>query len=1245
MKLFHKKKAETDERRKQKFSMCQKIGIVGFVVATALAATILPRDNDAFAVSASIYKTATSNINMHMKNAGQWYKNYKFNITRLGGPSGVPLYCVEPLAQMQPNTGLMSPVYDQQPFNTSSNIGEDKKPMLQALSYFGYGYGGRTDERWYCATQEAVYDYVAPETSLDWGPIGANSGQYNADIDQKKAQIVQDANNFLAQQNKTPEWQITDASGSIVAGPGKNVSFDHALIGETYTITDTKGAMASGVKLVENPFGSRLRKVGDNSYQVTIDESDIAVNRRVRVQKEGNSNLSDRGSGVILAAGNFQNLYYGGTPGGGSGSSNSETSFSVKGFGLPVEFVKKSEGGQALAGAKMSLYRNKPEGKILVEEFETTTEPKVFGLVPGEYEMVENEAPRGYYKSRPVTFTVRQTTETQHFEMTDKPMKYKVQKVDGTNGSPLTGVHLQMGSDIDVYDSWVTDGSPHVLDMSRVKAGDRCKISETETAEGYYLLSGPVYFNVPEYAPEAGTEGLDSDGYILINVKNATLDYAVDKLDAETGGRLAGATLQILDDHDKVVDEWVTDGQKAHKVPHTSLQVGRMYRIHEVSAPKGYHKLGEDVPLSINQDHMIDGLYTINVRNMPIRGGIMKTDMKGAPVVGAVLGLYDESGHQIHQWVSENGSTKLTEMEEGKQYYVQELQAPKGYLKTDEKIPVSFNGGSSAAQEETQIIRIKNPQINYGVDKIDAATKERLAGVEFEIKDDTGTVVATVTSRSDGPSPIPFDVLEAGRTYTIHEARPLDGYGLPASDQTFTVPSSAEESQEMDDSDFTFTFEDQPFRYSVVKVDKETGAYVPGAHLSLYGDQNGNDLIYSWVSTEEPEMISDHVALEPGKTYYVRETREPDGFFLNESPVAFTVNASPSNNKTVKIEFENQPISWRIRKEAEDGSLLTTNNGTSFILDVYDTNETKDNPDDDTLIASLDTSDKKYKADGYFDMAEYIKAGQVVGGHTYRIHERQAADGYDVAADVFQTINMAYGTDTTVSVMTDPALKARIRKVDENGQTLTTYDQPDGSKAGFTIGVYDEDKLNQGIPEEDAIVASIDTSDPEYIKNGYKDIGNVLSKSKTYVAKETTWPKGFYKAKDVHFTIDSLGDDYTVQLVDPHIKAQFRKEDEVGNVIQEVNGEGFEFTIFDTNGTDQNTSDDISVGVINTKDGIGKPGGWVDIGQWLQDGHTYRIHETYAPAGFDYADKDAFIYMPGYYEEKPGHVINVIVQQ
>lgn len=1229
MKFFKRKKSSPAAERK--IASWKKWVARAGVVAMAIAATLFPAKQSVFA--ASIYKN---------------YVGVYYNGTVAGMVSynGTPAYCIQMESHMPAPggyNGQSGNVYSTTATEAYSGLSSDLKRRITAITYFGYGYGGRDSIVYYYGAQQAIWD-LQGYPNIRWsGSVSTSS------VQAAKNEILADVNSYLNNTSKQPSFVIKDSAGNTVGSAGADSYFDRAVIGKTYTITDVNGYLSSST-VTKNEFGSRA-KISGNTITVTMDESDYLLKRAITVSTGGES-LPQRGAGVVLYAGSYQNLITVSTP---SASANSATVV-LRGFGVPVEFTKKNENGQALAGAQMSLYKiNSDNSETLIESYTSTGGSKHFDLCPGNYKMVENTPPVGYYKSKPVTFTVaKKPNETQYFEMADAPIKLQINKISTKDGSAVIGAKLKMTESRSntVISEWYTTADDKCFEKEPLVAGASYRISETEAAQGYYDLADDIWFTIPEYKPE---DSDSNNGFYIVDVGDVPIDYRIAKVDNDdTSKFIPGATLQ-LKHGDTVLAEWVTTTE-AYEIDHMLLTMGETYTIHELKAPPGYYAAPTDTSFTVDKHYRGD-VYTVNVKDVKISSYIQKVDDEGAAVAGATLSIKDKDGNEIDRFTSTLEKYELKNLVDGAAYTVEELEAPKGYYRAETPVTFTMKAPSAEAQMKEYKVSFENPAISYSVQKVDVKTKKLLAGATLQIIDDETNqqVGEDIVSKDDGPVAIPNTWLTAGKSYTVHESKPAAGYYYSSEDKHFTVPATVEEAKKADKSSFTITVEDPEIRINIAKKDKDTEEYVGGAKLAIYKEATDTEPLYTWESSkDEPLRISDYITMEAGHTYYVRELYDVPGYYLNESAVPVNVPTNFEDDMVLTFDFYNTPIEWNIKKTDMNDNLLTTSpNGSFFTLEVYDTQETLDDTSDDgTPIATLCTNDATYKSKGYFDMEEYIKQGLVRGGHHYRIHEAGAADGYRLTSDITVEINPAGTTNTIITSVQDDEIRIRLRKADEKGNVLTTVKTIDGEQ-GFVLTIYDEDTGEE--------VFTIDTSDEEYQKNGYVDVSKYLSSSKNYVVKETAQPIGYYKAKDVSFTVDSFSADNSVlkleevesngkklqvgviTMIDPKINAEFRKENNVGDVIFESNGEGFEFQIFDTKGTDD-ISDDEVVGVINTMEMPHNEAGYIEIGQFLQEATKYRIHESYVPSGYAYSQEDAYITTPGYYNESEGSVQNVIIQ-
>ena len=116
--------------------------------------------------------------------------------------------------------------------------------------------------------------------------------------------------------------------------------------------------------------------------------------------------------------------------------------------------------------------------------------------------------------------------------------------------------------------------------------------------------------------------------------------------------------------------------------------------------------------------------------------------------------------------------------------------------------------------------------------------------------------------------------------YTLTETIAPEGYVLSTETITFEVKNDGTVTRVV----MKNYLEDKPIPVSISKRDITTGEELPGAHLELK-DETG-EVIYAWVSTNEPFIIKD--GLKPGK-YTLSEMIAPEGYELSTETVTFVV--------------------------------------------------------------------------------------------------------------------------------------------------------------------------------------------------------------------------------------------------------------------------------------------------------------------------------------------------------------------
>ena len=486
-----------------------------------------------------------------------------------------------------------------------------------------------------------------------------------------------------------------------------------------------------------------------------------------------------------------------------------ETKLDISNDTTLVEFSKTDiTGDKELIGAKLTVLDN--ENNIIDTWTSTEKTHKIEGLTIGkEYTLKEEIAPESYVVATSIKFTIKDTNEIQKVNMIDKIVE--MSKVD-IAGDEIEGATIQvLDKDNKVVDEWVSGKEPHKI--KNLVEGETYTLHEEIVADSY-VKATDIEFKV--------ITDKETQKVVMIDkiVEMSKVDIA--------GEEIAGATIQVLDKDNKVVDEWVS-GKEPHKIK--NLVEGETYTLHEEIVADSYVK-ATDVEFIVTTDKetqklvMIDKLVEIT-----------KTDItNGNELEGAELEVTDEDGNTIDKWTSTKEPHKVKGLEEGKTYILKETTAPYGYEITEE---IKF---TVTTDKETQKIEMKDMPIlkNVKVIKIDTETKEVIKDkFIFAIYEDPECtkLIKEVKSNSEDGTAL-FEELRYG-TYYIKEIKAPKDYELSnkivkveINDKGIFVDDTQVEENE---NTIEFTFENKKIEVPKTGVESKIKLFASAIILSLLG--------------------------------------------------------------------------------------------------------------------------------------------------------------------------------------------------------------------------------------------------------------------------------------------------------------------------------------------------------------------------------------------------------------------------
>ncbi|MCF0143540.1 MAG: Cna B-type domain-containing protein, partial [Firmicutes bacterium] len=420
-------------------------------------------------------------------------------------------------------------------------------------------------------------------------------------------------------------------------------------------------------------------------------------------------------------------------------------------------------GQKELEGAHLQIIDK--DGKIFEEwnsgnakdkDAEGNIKPhEVEGLVVGEtYTLRETVAPDGYTIAADTIFTIAAdgsvisggtTVADNHILVKDALTETKISKTDITGDNELEGATLQVikkkliGEE--VIEEWVSgQNGETVHTIKGLVTGEEYILRETVAPDGYTIATDTTFKLNPDGTINKGETTSPTKGEILL-VKDDLTKVKISKVDITDEEELEGATLQILDKDNKVVETWVSgsDGKDASgKIkPHvvTGLKTGEEYTLKETIAPDGY-TIASNTKFTIDTDGTVkvggtavEGNHIL-VKDAPTEVKISKTDITGQQELdGAKLQVIktDDEGKEsvVEEWVSGQNGEKVHTIKgllTGVEYTLRETVAPDGYaITTDTTFTIASDGTVTYSGTTTQdgVLLVEDmPIVDVAVNKV-----------------------------------------------------------------------------------------------------------------------------------------------------------------------------------------------------------------------------------------------------------------------------------------------------------------------------------------------------------------------------------------------------------------------------------------------------------------------------------------------------------------------------------------------
>ena len=651
----------------------------------------------------------------------------------------------------------------------------------------------------------------------------------------------------------------------------------------------------------------------------------------------------------------------------------------------------------------------------------------------------------------------------------------------------------------------VTTGANGLISMTNLDAGNywlkETSVGTANEANGFKagmvvavtIEAGQktTQFYDPADLNTAKTELLNTTAYGKLQIV---------KQDAADQTKLSGVKFGIYSDStaSTKVGEMTTNADGA--ALSGLLPVGDYY-LKELNTPSGYFDNTDTVygPYTVEANQITSQKEgkDIVIENTKIQTvKVVKVDSKtngsisGEAMKAAKFELWDkpeDQGGQVLQTVTGKETIEFVNLQPNTTYYVKEVTPPTGYTfeagKEDYFYPVT-TGNTGAAE-----VRISNDPLgairlekkaNWENPDAQHILALPLEDVTFELHrydmsqpDGLGELVATKETDEDGE--ILFTGLEPG-DYMLKEQVPADFVQGTQLQKITVVKGETDETYTGDNYIVNYPNKGR-FTFTKFMGDGKTPLTVTSdsqrAEFALYeGDQaDPGKLVDTFRVRLDGTFES--ADLDAG-TYTIVETKAPDGYTLDSTPITFTVTAKQITNL-------DETEATKVINQAK-GNLEFTKKGDSQ----------NGSPVLNTAVFQLYDENKQPVGDPVTNVKNGVYRWEGLDAGTYYIRETQAPDGYSLDDTWYEAVIPANQNDPTVTyrpetagnmnggVLTNESDSGRIliKKADENGTGLqgaqfAVYQLEPGDVQGQQVGgIITTDENGAGVsdllPAEDA---------------------------------------------------------------------------------------------------------------------------------------------------------------------------------
>ena len=538
---------------------------------------------------------------------------------------------------------------------------------------------------------------------------------------------------------------------------------------------------------------------------------------------------------------------------------------------------------QGLEGVTYEIYAaqdiKSPDGRITYVEQGAKVDTITTGedgiattkeLYPGEYEIKEIVTPRGYLVDENIPNVVLSNTDSEVRVKTEKKeLSDKRQKLEITFKKEFEDVKYQAGEDIEkkaifaIYTNQVINnykgneliGKDSLVDLIEVEGENVDVTSTIDLPEGKYYVK-EVYASYPY------TKSEEIQEFNLQYNNNPRQEF-------------------IVIEGEKVVNTAETASITLIKLSTTTIKdlILKGDEIDTTNLDKEVSEILEDLK-GKTEEEIKEYLEENEVKFVPGAKYNIYTDekcLKPLKILDETTNEYKEA-----QIVTDNsGLIKLENVPLG-EYWVKEVEAPKGYELSNEVVKVSLD----LTNKNTMIYQalIENSLMSEFLTKTDIFTGEVVPNCTFEIKDENGNVLLHSITNDDGKAYIPISLFENGKKYTYTEIDAPKIYDLNTESHEFVAEFNE------DGKWITKPIEVDNIRkkstVTITKLDMVDSTPIPNCKFELKSLET--DFKVEGVTDEDGIYVFENI---PYGKYTYTELEAPEEYLIDTTPHEITIDA------------------------------------------------------------------------------------------------------------------------------------------------------------------------------------------------------------------------------------------------------------------------------------------------------------------------------------------------------------------